>query len=318
MTAQLQGAHLILLMPVAERSTNIKIMIRDGEGREPDSQMENPYRRRGPRLQETPLAIHTIDDPNRQTLSTAQAQWQTLFRQYGTANDSGTSGDVNRPIVLTAFNRRRNHVWGDEVSEKAPTITRVYSLNVNGLRLDRRGGQFDDLCKMSKETQADIMCCQEHNLDTTQTQVRSILYDTMRHHWPRNRITLGTSPIPFTSMFKPGGTMIMATNSITGRMVGQTIDKWGRWVSQTYRGREARRITVISVYQVVAKTSRVGTSTADAQQRSLLLKTQDAVTDPRKAFKRDLRVFVQECLNEGHELLLVGDFNESIGSDTSG
>jgi hypothetical protein len=73
---------------------------------------------------------------------------------------------------------------------------------------------------------------------------------------------MGTSPIPFTSMFKPGGTMITAINSITGRIVGNTTDKWGRWVSQTYRGRENICITIISAYQVVVNNPKVGARTA--------------------------------------------------------
>ena len=276
--------------------------------------MENPYQR-GLIPQTRPI-VHDPVDPNRDRLQIAQAEWTTLLTNLR-APRNGFSR-ANRPIVLTASNQRMNRSWGDSLTEKEHTITRIYTLNVNGFTLDRRGGQFDDNCKMAKETQADIVCCQEHNLDVSQTQVRSILYDTVKQHWSRTRMTMGTSPIPFTSMFKPGGTMITALNSITGRIIGHTTDKWGRWVSQTYRGRDNIRITIISAYQVVANNSKVGTSTAASQQRSLLLQMNDACTDPRIAFKRDLRIYAQECMMEGHEILLVGDFNEPLGSEIDG
>ena len=128
----------------------------------------------------------------------------------------------NRQVTLSAQNQRTNQAWGDVLGVKDDTTTRIYSLNVNGFSLDRRGGQFDEYCRMAKEVQADIICCQEHNLDTTQTQVRSILFATLREHWTRTRIAMGTTPIPFTSMLKPGGTMITSVNSITGIMVSQT------------------------------------------------------------------------------------------------
>ena len=44
------------------------------------------------------------------------------------------------------------------MGEKPDTVTRIYGLNVNGLTLDRRGGQLDVLCKVLKEVQADVLC----------------------------------------------------------------------------------------------------------------------------------------------------------------
>ncbi len=113
-------------------------------------------------------------------------------------------------------------------------------MNVNGSNLDRRGGQFDTVCEVHKEVQADIMCGQEHNLDSDQTYVRSILYSTCRHHWRRSRVIFGTTPIPFTNSYKPGGTFMLSAGDVTGRMKLQNKDKWGRWVSQTLQGRDFR------------------------------------------------------------------------------
>ena len=53
---------------------------------------------------------------------------------------------------------------------KTTTTTRFYGMNVNGLALDRRGGQLDTLCSVMKEAQIDVMCGQEHNLDTDNVQ----------------------------------------------------------------------------------------------------------------------------------------------------
>ena len=95
-----------------------------------------------------------------QRLSIARAEWNKILSQRGTI-------PTMRQSILSSENLRGNNPWGDRVENEGDNVTRIYSLNVNGLSIDRRGGRFDDLCKVGKEVQADIICCQEHNLDTT-------------------------------------------------------------------------------------------------------------------------------------------------------
>jgi len=228
-----------------------------------------------------------------------------------------TIAPVTCRAILSSDNYRTNQPWGDTIGDRGPNITRIYSLNVNGLSIDRRGGRFDDLCKVAKEVKADVICGQEHNLDTTRFHVRSVLYDTARQHWDRSRLILGTTPIPFDTNYKPGGTMILSTGDITGRIITQHHDKWGRWTSQTFRGAGSTNLTVISAYQVVTDNPLTGLTTAASQQRSILIQSND-MTTPRRAFKRDLRAFLRERKGQGDELLIVGDFNEAFSSELDG
>jgi hypothetical protein len=95
-----------------------------------------------------------------QRLTIAQAQWSKILSQR-------SIGPSTRQSSLSLANCRENTPWGDTLEEKGNNVTRIYSLNVNGLSIDRRGGRFDDLCKVGKEVAADVICCQEHNLDIT-------------------------------------------------------------------------------------------------------------------------------------------------------
>jgi exonuclease III len=266
-----------------------------------------------------------------QRLQTAQTEWKKIFSRrradQGTSSLSTPSSQRNvnnpaqpipRPSVMTAENHRANTSWGDPLLGKSASTTRIYSLNVNGLSLDRRGGKFDELCKVMKEVQADVLCCQEHCLDTTRPNVRNILHDTARQHWARTRITYGNTPTPFLTDHKPGGTMIVSSGDITGRFVSHSEDRWGRWISQTVRGTGSTYVTIVSAYQVVTDNPYNGLTTAASQQRSLLLQTGDTEQRPRKAFKRDLSVFLTERISRGEEILLVGDFNEVFGSELDG
>jgi hypothetical protein len=111
-------------------------------------------------------------------LQQAQSHWAALFQQ---PNGPRQVPDGNRPVILSVANQRLNNSWGDTLQEKQETTTRIYGLNVNGLTLDRRGGQFDLLCEVMKEVQADVLCGQEHNLDSDQTIYTKLFYTCLSY-----------------------------------------------------------------------------------------------------------------------------------------
>jgi hypothetical protein len=122
--------------------------------------------------------------------SVAQIEWRKIL-------DSQARPPNHSIPHLSNENLATNIAWGDVLQDEADSVCRVYGQNVNGLSLDRCGGQFDSLCKVIKETQADVMCGQEHQLDSGQHQVKSIHYQTCRQHWQRSRIIFGTTTAPF-------------------------------------------------------------------------------------------------------------------------
>ena len=254
------------------------------------------------------------ESPPTTNLRQAQEKWATILKPPISQKVQGG----NRPIVLSVENQKSNTEWGDPIEQKSATTTRIYGLNVNGLSLDRRGGQFDVLCGIMKEVQADVVCGQEHNLDSDQTPVRSIIFHTIRNHWQRSKATFGTTPIAFNNMYKPGGTFMVTAGNLSGRLHKEEKDPWGRWVSHTYHGKDKTKLTIISAYQVCDKEISPGTTTTAAQQHSLLIKKNDKVQNPRTAFRRDLTSAIQGFQAKHHEILLLGDFNEPFGSDPEG
>ena len=127
-------------------------------------------------------------------LHIAQNEWKKLL-------DGSGSEEARRPMLPVAEAMQNVH-WGDPCEAKAGCLFRIYAQNVNGLPLDRRGGQFDTLCQVIKETQADVFLGQEHNLDSTQYQVRNILQETSKQHWERYRLNIATTPIPFLHAYR--------------------------------------------------------------------------------------------------------------------
>ena len=200
-------------------------------------------------------------------LQLAQAEWKKMFNSGGETFQRG----ITQEPALTETNSETNGPWGDELSEKSEGVFRVYAQNVNGFRLNGSEGNFDSFCEVLKEVQANVICGQEHNLDTTQSCVRSIVLATAQQHWNRSRVIFGTTPIPFVNRFKPGGTFQVTVNNGTSQIVNQTKDKWGRWVLQTFQGKEGQRVTIVTAYQVVTHVAPTGSITAATQQQSLLI-----------------------------------------------
>ena len=257
--------------------------------------------------------VHTAET----RIAQVQAQWKTLLANG--ARVATRPFDRFRRPVLSKVNEKTNEPWGDQITEKLPNITRVYCINLNGMTLDSRGGKFDTVCRCVTEVQADIFCGQEHKLDTIQHAVRTILFDTISQYWQRNRIVFGTTPIEFSTQCKPGGTLVFTTGALTSRVMKQVRDKWGRWVIQEFRGQNNRKLVVMTVYQPIEKGgSQIGKITVEAQQISLLLKTQDTLSTPRAAFRRDLLQCIKQYQQENFDLLITGDFNEVLGSERDG
>ena len=63
---------------------------------------------------------------------------------------------------------------------------------------------------------------------------------------------------------------------------------------------------------------KLGCITTASQQQSLLIQANDLITNPRLAFRRDITLALQASLADGHEILLLGDFNEAFGNDIDG
>ena len=244
-------------------------------------------------------------------LTFAQNEWRKVL--------DGTRGLEARRPMLPVTEAISNTFWGDDCPNHKDGYTfRLYAQNVNGLPLDRRGGQFDTLCQAIKEVQAYVFLGQEHNLDSTQYQVESILHETSKQHWERYRLNIATTPISCNSMYKPGGTFMLAAGNATGRITSQEQDMWGRWVCQTVQGAQGRTITIVSAYQVVSDLAQGGTTTATTQQYSLLVHDQDSTKAPMAAFWRDLKAFLHQCRQRGDELILVGDLTEEVGENADG
>jgi exonuclease III len=115
-----------------------------------------------------------------------------------------------------------------------------------------------------------------------------------------------------------GGTGIIAVNDMVGRLEpgGKGGDSMGRWSYMHIRRHRRAPITIISVYQVCLNpTNKLGQTAWHQQRRALDLCGN--TSHPRLAFMQDLEAIIQRLQAQKHDIIVGGDWNESIGVPNS-
>jgi len=197
-------------------------------------------------------------------------------------------------------------------------ILRIYFQNINGIRLDNEGADILDLFLQMENIRADVFGFAETKLATDQPYINHLLHSKKRKIWDHASLTTSTSTAVLEGYHKPGGTMTCATNSLVGRISSPISDPYGRWSGIELMGRSDKRIVILTIYQVPQKTGTAGSTTAYTQQRTMFRLEGRTNPNPRKILIHDLRALVSDLRSNGHDMILMGDFNEQVGRDPQG
>lgn len=231
-------------------------------------------------------------------------------------------------ILMTTFTREPqpsallDNTWqGDEIStDKDTHSTRIMFHNVNGLSTHGSAG-IDTFAHEQVLLQADIQCFSEHCLDTTKFRVTNAIHETLQRYYPcKHSLQLQSSNEAAVNVYKPGGTGILALGNIVGRQEPNSKggDPLGRWSYMHLRRKDTPPLTIISAYQVCSRpTNLIGNTAYHQQIRALSAQGRHSI-HPRQAFIHDLSQVINDLRGKGHEIILGGDFNESLEDKNSG
>ena len=207
-------------------------------------------------------------------------------------------------------------------STKCPGTTRLYFTNINGISYGALGGDFIDVCGITRDNGIDILGIAETKLDTTQRTLRKCA--TRSFATSHHKVIMASSEISYDSPTKPGGTLLLSQGHITGRIVSTSADDMGRWCTSTYSGKDNKFVTVISAYQVCKGSPTANTTAGGATQKHKTITQQytmmvkrgiNPARHPRKQFILDLTNLVTQLRAENHSIILMGDFNEEYDSE---
>jgi hypothetical protein len=199
---------------------------------------------------------------------------------------------------------------------KSQNTFRIYCQNINGLKLDAKGGDLSRISAFVHEYQCDMIAFSEINLDVTKYHVQKIIDDTLGQCFDANKCAMSTSEIPFEGFYKPGGTLTAIFDHNVCRFQSKFSDTMGRWSTISLTGRRGRVIHFVTVYQVVAKATK-GPYTAYQQQVSSLT-LDDRNISPRQAFILDLDKYLKTFQTPLATYVIMGDLNEIVGHSLSG
>ena len=210
---------------------------------------------------------------------------------------------------------------GDQIKpHKSPGHTRVMFHNVRGLSLE--GPECLDIFTHDQSSlQVDIQAISEHCLDTTKFLVtQQIQEKLMRQHPGKAVAQFNSSSEPAVATYKPGGTAMLVLGNHISRVEpnGKGGDPLGRWSYIHFRRQNLPPLTFISAYQVCPRPTNAMGNTAYHQQTRLLNIEGRTGVHPRKAFIDDLHAFLTHLRSKSHDIVLGGDFNETIEDRNSG
>jgi hypothetical protein len=161
----------------------------------------------------------------------------------------------------------------------------------------------------------DIIALQELNLDTTQFQVRQQIFLVLRETFGSVKMITASTPVTKANTSKPGGVLLAIVGSCSHRVTTTHRDPFGRWCSATLAGRNQQDIRIYSAYQCVDDDIRyTGTNTYYAQLWRLFRDKDHRYPQPRRRFIKDLHAELLALKHDGISLIVLGDFNETIGT----
>lgn len=223
----------------------------------------------------------------------------------------------HHPITSTTRPDTSDFIGLPPSNHKPENTFRLYYTNPNGLHIDRLWQcDYDDHCREINLLSADICAFLEINLDTKKHHVKDILHFCSKQSFSQYQITMSSSTIQSVNMFKPGGTMLLTTGSMTGRIISSADNPLGRWCHQTLVQRNKQFLTIISLYKTnrqspVNHSGQIRSLTATAQQSSIL-RQQGRTEHPHHAFFQDFNNFLSQTCFKNNSFLIVGDFNTTI------
>jgi hypothetical protein len=181
---------------------------------------------------------------------------------------------------------------------------------------------FQYSCQRMLAHDVDIWGLSETGVDWKQGYPRNRCNKILKDFYPHSRLIGSTSDIPLKELVQYGGTCTVITDKWTGRIESSGSDSHGlgRWSYYVrLNGKNGRRITIVTVYQVCKHSmSSAGATTAYMQQWHLLRYAGEKDPNPRESFSTNLNAFLTPLQAAGDELIVMGDLNKQLSDSTSG
>ena len=270
--------------------------------------------------------ITELQEPQPKKSAPRRYDQSTLYEIFGLEVPNGDS-QINKSIVPS----------GDELIDKEDRVLRCALQNPNGIRLRDNVDVLPEVAAMER-LQIDMAAFPESKL-TEHGRTREVLQRQLRVRIGSAQVQNAAAPRRNTrnSDFQPGGVLMAITGRVTGRILKNGNDPWGRFSWSLLRGNRDEGILFIGAYRVCQlKGTKAGPDTAFMQQVEGMideeLRDSSAAEaadkcltssirrsmDPRDRILQDLKQLINEYRSKGFRPILFMDANEDWTNKKSG
>jgi hypothetical protein len=213
--------------------------------------------------------------------------------------------------TLTTINQNKAH--GHSIYTKpADTTLRIYHQNIRGAKTYQNWNRWKEGVQQLTHWGVGIATLVETN--TQWTTINKSAAQAMTHSvTSQSKLSMTGSIEQSESDFQPGGTACVALGKWTGRITTRLTDDsgLGRWSGFHIQGKNQKSVVVISAYRPT-NSSDPSDRTSHSQQWRILRGRNITKPNPRKAFIEYLTKEIQKWKEEGNEIIIGLDANESL------
>ena len=172
---------------------------------------------------------------------------------------------------------------------------------------------MERLKKLVLKNNFDLVCLTEVNRDWRRVDHDNTIWGSTSS-WKENRrvqVSQNTSKPPQDSSHLVGGTAMIAFDDLVFPISaqGQDIRNLGRWGSITFNGKQGLKTSIFTCY---CPTRNTLPGSVFSQHLTYIAEHRADIPNtlcPRQLFGMDLKNVIEECINLGHQILVMGDFN---------
>ena len=161
----------------------------------------------------------------------------------------------------------------------------------------------------------DVLGIGEINKNWTNIQESNQLRQTAKKWWKNSSTKCSWLRDPTnTDECQTGGNALVTVNTITSyiKARGEDIRKMGRWAWYTISGQQNQMTTIITTYRPCDSSVRKSKSVKMQQHTIIREKFPHITKGPLQLYDDDLELLIQSKIDNGHQLIVMGDFNQDI------
>lgn len=151
-----------------------------------------------------------------------------------------------------------------------PNDLRIWGVNDNMLFTHNDFLELHKLCVSIIKFNIDVICFQEININIFKLGIHKRIRNVFHQHFPTFKISFSMTPTQTSTLWKPGGTMMVTIGEISHNIKQTHNNQLGQWCTTTISGPNNQSLTIFNVCNTMnTSIAQAGPATIFSQQWNL-------------------------------------------------